>query len=228
MKTKSKPKQFLNLFGDPIIVHTLRRFEACQKIDKIIVVMLRSYISYMNDIVEKYGLQKVTSVVPGGKTGQQSIFNGISEAKRLFGTEGNIVLIHDGVRPCFEDDLIDRCIEAVKKYGSAISCVPATETTTQVDIENSEIKGIVDRDSCYLARAPQCFRLGDLYRWHMKAQEANDYSVVDSCSMMLSYGDGVPHVVKTIPENIKVTTPIDYYIIRAVIEARDELTVPEI
>ena len=114
MKTKSKPKQFLNLFGDPIIVHTLRRFEACQKIDKIIVVMLRSYISYMNDIVEKYGLQKVTSVVPGGKTGQQSIFNGISEAKRLFGTEGNIVLIHDGVRPCFEDDLIDRCIEAVK------------------------------------------------------------------------------------------------------------------
>lgn len=226
MKTKSAPKQFLNLFGDPIIVHTIRRFNQNPLIDKIIVVMLEEYIPLTKELVEKNNLSKVAKIVPGGDSGQMSIFNGIQAAVDLFGQD-NTVLIHDGVRPYFEDNLIERCVNSVKEFGSAISCVPATETITQID-DSQSIQTIIDRNTCYLARAPQCFRLDDLYRWHKQAQAEQRNDIIDSCSMMLKYSDEQPHLVMTIPENIKVTTPIDYYIMRAILEAKDELLAPEI
>ena len=226
MKNNGAPKQFLNLYGDPVIVHTLRKFQNNPLIDQIIIVMLEQYIPFTQKLVDKNGLTKVAKIVPGGNTGQESIYNGLNAAQELFGLEDNIVLIHDGVRPYFESDLIERCINSVKEYGSAISSVPATETIAQV--EDGNILGTTDRSKSFLARAPQCFKLADIFEWHNKARSEGRDNIIDSCSMMLTYGDKAPHLVETCPENVKVTTPLDYYIMRAVIEAQDELVAPDV
>ena len=223
MKNDGAPKQFLNLFGEPILVHTVKKFQNSPLVDKIIIVMLSDYINSTKDLMEKYSLDKVISVVPGGGSGQESIYNGLDEAVRLFG-DNNIVLIHDGVRPYFENDLIGRCIDSVKRYGSAISVSPSNETVACV--KNNEIVSTTIRSESYFARAPQCFYLSDIYNSHLKARNEGVDNIIDSCSMMLKYGDKTLHTVQTCPENIKITTPIDYYLMRAIIEAQDGLEAP--
>jgi 2-C-methyl-D-erythritol 4-phosphate cytidylyltransferase len=223
MNMQGAPKQFLNLYGKPVLIHALERFEKSPLIDKIVVVMLSDYIDLTKQLVKKYGISKVEHIVPGGETGQDSIFNGIDQAKKYDNPDGkNIVLIHDGVRPIFEEDLIERVINSVNEYGSAISCIPSNETTIIVD-DNKNIIDTTNRAKTFIARAPQAFFLNDIYDWHMQAQADNNHSFVDSCSLMQRYCDRNPHIVETCFENIKITTPSDFYTIRALLEAKNDM-----
>ena len=115
------PKQFLKINGVPIIVLTLMNFQNHKDIDGICVVTLEEYIDYVKDLVKEYKLDKVVSIVPGGKTGQDSIYNGLCEINKKYAKD-TTVLIHDGVRPIITDKVISDNIEAVKKYGNAITC----------------------------------------------------------------------------------------------------------
>ena len=122
------PKQFLEINGKPIIVHTLELFENHNEIDKIYIVMLEEYIPYMNKLVKKFGLDKVCGIVAGGETGQDSIYNGLKKAQSENGDD-SIVLIHDGVRPWVSYDTISRNIQGVKDCGNAITCKTDTVKT---------------------------------------------------------------------------------------------------
>lgn len=216
MRTKGAPKQFLNLFGKPIIVHTVEKFEYNSSIDKIVIVMLEEYISFMNQLVKKYGLTKVARVVVGGKTGQESIYNGLKAANEI--SHDAIVLIHDGVRPIIENGLIEKNISSVKQYGSAISSVPCKETIIKISDLNA-ISEVVDRNTVWIARAPQSFYLKDILNAHEKAIMNNQTNVIDSCTLMSNYGFPC-HYVETLSENIKITTPDDYYLAKAIIESQ--------
>ncbi len=114
MGNTDKPKQFIEIEGKPIIIHTLEHFEKNKNIDAIIVASKVEWIDYLNDLLVKYNIKKVAKVVPGGETGQMSIFNGIKCAKEMYGDDA-IVLIHDGVRPFITDELIDTNIQTVKE-----------------------------------------------------------------------------------------------------------------
>lgn len=116
MQTKNKPKQFLMVHGKPIIVHTIEKFEKHKDIDGIIVVCLEEWIDYMKEMQYRFRLDKIGKIVPGGSTGQLSIYNGLVAAKEVYGEDDNIVLIHDGVRPLITEQLISDNIE------SDISC----------------------------------------------------------------------------------------------------------
>lgn len=220
MKIPGKPKQFLEIAGKPIIVHTLENFQNNSLIDKIVVVMLSEYLDYMNELVHDYHLSKVACVVSGGKTGQESIYLGLCAAKEISQNYSDtIVLIHDGVRPIIEDDLISRNILSVKEYGSAISSVGCKETVIQ--LENShQISDLIDRSTVWLARAPQSFYLKDILDAHEKARKEGK-EVIDSCSMMLWYGKKC-HIVQTVDENIKVTTSDDFYIVERLFQLKDK------
>lgn len=223
MNMQGAPKQFLNLYGKPVLVHALEHFERSPLIDRIVIVMLEDYIEYTKQFVEKYNITKAKDIVPGGATGQDSIFNGIKKATEYDNPDGkNIVLIHDGVRPFFEEDLIDRIISSVNEYGSAISCIPSNETTVLIDDDNN-IEDATNRSKTYIARAPQAFYLNDIYSWHTNAQAENRHDFIDSCSLMRTYSDKKPHVVTTCFENIKITTPADFYTIRALLEAKNDM-----
>ena len=217
MNSRSKPKQFLKLYGKEIIIHTLENFQNHSEVDNIVVVCIKGWIEYLQKLLAQYDMDKVRLIVAGGKTGQESIYNGL-RALSDFAPEDSIVLVHDGVRPFVTDTLISDCIKSVKKNGSAITVTPAIETI--VELDGKKIQTITDRSKCYLAKAPQCFYLGELLAAHEKAIKDGNTSMIDSASLMKHYGHSL-YVVPGSADNIKITTPADFYTFRALYDARE-------
>ena len=218
MNTKTRPKQFLELHGKPILVYTLEQFQQHECIDGIVIASLESYIEYCWQLVHKYDLTKVAAIVPGGANGQMSIFNGLKKAGELYSLDSN-VLIHDGVRPLIDQETISKCLDCVNAHGSAVTVSPATETITVRD-ENEEIGEIIERSRCQMARAPQCFILKNILEAHQRSQQEERTDFIDSACLMRHYGYKL-YSVEGKPENIKITTPSDFYIFRAIMDARE-------
>lgn len=202
------PKQFLLIKEKPILVHTINIFNASPVVDRIVVVVLNNYLNTAKDLVKQYKLDKVAYVVAGGSSAFDSQFIGISKiVKELKPLENDIVIVHDGVRPFINDELIQKCVNTVRKYGSAITVSPASETVGVIN-KDKQIQYTLPRQDCYLARAPQCFYLKDLYQSHIKALK-DKKTYIDSASMMLDQGYSL-HPVEGPIENIKITTQYDY------------------
>lgn len=218
METHDLPKQFLTVNDKPILVHTLEKFQNNKNIDAIVLASLADYIDYTWDLAKKYGLTKLKKIVAGGITGQQSIHNALIAAKNVARETPAVVLIHDGVRPLIDDDLIDRNIETVKKYGNSITCVECKETITVVNDEGIIVE-TTDRASLRIARAPQCFLLDDILSAHERAILDGNTNMIDSCTLMKHYGYTL-HITMGKSENIKITTPDDYHIFKSILDSR--------
>ncbi|WP_278402410.1 2-C-methyl-D-erythritol 4-phosphate cytidylyltransferase [Megamonas rupellensis] len=222
MNTRSKPKQFLDVHGKPVIIYTLEIFQEHKDIDGIILVCIESWIEYTKELIKKYNLTKVLDVIPGGKIGQESIFLGLERAYKNYDKD-SIVLIHDGVRPLINEDVITNCLDCVEKNGNAVTIAPAIETIFRKNGDGT-VGNIFKRSDCELAKAPQCFYLKDIYNAHLRAQRENKYDFIDSASMMQYYGHKL-YTVEGPAENIKITTPSDFYIFRAIMDARENLQI---
>ena len=221
MNTRSKPKQFLELRGKPIIIYTLELFDNHPLIDGIVVVCLESWIPFLKKMLKKFEINKVVKSVSGGDSGQDSIYRGLCAVEDYCkdkGEENAVVLIHDGVRPLIVDETITRNIEKVHEKGSAITVVPAIETFVIQKEEGQMV--IPDRSSCLLARAPQSFYLKDILSIHRKNKENGNITFIDSCSMMSYFGYKMATIEGPM-ENIKITTPTDYFIFRAMVEVHE-------
>lgn len=220
MNSKAKPKQFLELNGRAIIIHTLEYFENHADIDAICIACIDSWIPHLKSLLEFHSIKKVRWIVPGGKTGQESIHNGIETIHAdIPDSPETIVLIHDGVRPLISEKIISDNIQCVKEHGSAITVAPAVETIVTSN-QNACVQDIYNRASCHLARAPQSFFLNDLYQAHQKAKEDGINDMIDTASLMKHYGHSL-YMVDGPVENIKITTPLDFYLFRAIYEARE-------
>lgn len=221
MNTKSRPKQFLDLNGKPIIIYTIELFDNHSDIDGIIVVCLESWIPFLQKMLKKFEITKVVRIIPGGVSGQDSIFKGLCAAEEYAKEQNDnntIVLIHDGVRPLITEDTITDNISKVKECGSCITTVPAIET---VIIDNhDDTLSIPKRSDCMMARAPQSFYLKDIIGAHRKSQEEGKIDFIDSCSLMSYYGYKMG-LVQGPMENIKITTPTDYFVFRAMVEVHE-------
>ena len=220
MNSNSKPKQFLDLYGKPILIYTLEQFQKSKDIDSIVLVCLESWIDYAKELIDKYQITKISSIVSGGKTGQESIYKGLLEVYKQ--DKNSIVLIHDGVRPLIDDKTISAVISSTKLNGNGITVSPAIETIMLRNDNNQSIK-LFDRKDCLLARAPQTFFTKDILQAHEQARKEN-LEFIDSASLMQHYGYKLYTVVGPV-ENIKITTPSDFYLFRAFIEAKNNLQV---
>ena len=207
------PKQFLKIDGKEIIVYTIEKFQNHPGIDGIYVACHKDWMDYMSSLVNKYSLSKVKSIVQGGETGQLSIYNGLLEAEKYRESEKDIVLIHDGVRPNIDEELISANISTVKEKGNSISCSPAIETVLLVNADK-DIRHVEDRSMCFYAKAPQSFYLDEILSCHRRAVGEGLTQFIDSCTMMSHYGVKL-HLVPCSSENIKVTTPKDFYLLKA-------------
>lgn len=213
------PKQFLKVCGKEIIIHTLELFEDNKNIDEIYVVCIESWINNLKKLIKKNEINKVVEILPGGNTGQDSIFIGLEAAKK--NNENAIVLIHDGVRPLVTEQVINRCVKAVENYGSAITSTPCYETP--LTSHNGEIvEEMPSRKIMYTAQAPQCFYLNDIYNAHVEERKINpEYeNIVDSCGLMFKRGIKC-HLIEGNRGNIKVTTPEDFCTLIGNLNARD-------
>ena len=210
----------MEIHGKPIIVHTIEHFENHPKIDAVCVVIVHEWLDFTKKLIEKFNLKKVKWIVAGGNSAIESQYNGLNQIRKVEGLdESDIVLIHDGVRPLINATIITACIEGVKKYGSAVTVAPAIETIIRTE-ENHIIKDTFERSECQLARAPQSFFLKDILGAHERAKSEACYNFVDSTSMMLHFGFKI-HTVEGPSENIKVTNPSDFYICRALLDAKE-------
>ena len=220
MNSRVKPKQFINVYGKPIIIHTLELFDNHEEIDAIAVACLEDWIPYLEELLEKFNIKKVKKIVPGGASGQESIYNGLKAAEEIAGGEKSIVLIHDGVGPLIHAKTISDNIASVKEHGSAITSVTVKETVLVVSKDNS-IDSVPKREDTRLARAPQSFYLDEIIGAHRKAIAENRFDFIDSCSMMQYYGKKL-YLIEGPQENIKITTPDDFYTMRALLDAKEE------
>lgn len=218
MHSKDKPKQFLEIFGKPVIIHTLEKFEECQDIDAIVISCLSDWIPHMTELAEKYHITKVRKIVSGDSTGQLSIFRGLEAAEEI-ADENAVVLIHDGVRPFITGKLLSENIRCVMKHGSAITTGKVTETIITVD-ELSRITTVPRRKDSRVAKAPQSFFLKDIIGVHRKAMAEGFTNFIDSCTMMNYYGHDL-FLTDGPSQNIKITTPEDFYLMRAIMESRE-------
>ena len=218
MHTKSRPKQFLDLNGKPIIIYTLELFDNHPQIDAIVVACIENWIPFLEKQLRKFEITKVIKIVPGGETGQQSIYNALCAAENA-GTDDSIVLIHDGVRPLITEQTITDNINKVKQSGSCITCIPATETLVVRQTDGS--LEIPSRADSLIARAPQSFFLKDIIAAHRRALAEGRNDFIDSCTMMSQYGYKLGTIIGPM-ENIKITTPTDFFVLRAMMKVHED------
>ena len=223
MNTVSRPKQFLELNGKPVIIYTLELFDNHPNVDAICVVCIEPWIPFLKKQLKKFEINKVVEIVPGGETGQDSIYNGLCAANnwaRTQGVDSNdvVVLIHDGVRPLIKEQTITDNIEMTHNSGNCITCIPATETFV-VKQQDGGLQ-IPSRADSLIARAPQSFKLKDILTAHELARKGNRHDFIDSCTMMSHYGHQM-HTIIGPMENIKITTPTDFFIFRAMVEVHE-------
>lgn len=160
---------------------------------------------------------KVKEIVPGGESGHDSIYFGLA-AMKGFSSEDDIVLIHDGVRPLITGELITRNIEAVERFGSAITSEMARESIIHSE-DGERICDVPPRDEMYIAKAPQSFRFGKIIQLYGRAQREGIKSI-DSSHLCSLYQEPM-HLVASTKNNIKITEPADFYIYRALYEAME-------
>lgn len=224
MHTKSRPKQFLDLNGKPIIIYTLELFDNHPGIDAIVVACIESWIPFLEKQLRKFEINKVVKIVPGGKSGQASIYNGLCAAEAYIksknvASEDTTVLIHDGVRPLITEETITDNINKVAEVGSCITCIPATETLVVKQHDGS--LEIPSRADSLIARAPQSFLLSDILTAHRRAIDEKKNDFIDSCTMMSHYGYRLGTIIGPM-ENIKITTPTDFFVLRAMVKVHED------
>ncbi len=221
----SIPKQFLEIYGKPIIIHTLEKFQYHDEIDKIYIGCKEEFIPYLKELVEKYHITKVFSdgILPGGDSGQDTIYKVLKRASEN-NPDDSIVLIHDGVRPLITSEVISKNIEGVKNNGTAITCTPCFETPV-MSFDGKTVSETPARQYMYTAQAPQSFVLKDILDVHEQVRLTDpNYTgsgIVDSCTLARSVGREVC-IIEGNRGNIKVTTPNDYIDLLARLNAEDQ------
>lgn len=214
------PKQFLEINGKPVVIHTLELFQYHSMIDKIYVSVLRDYIDYMKVLIDEHRITKVADIVPGGETAQDSIYNVLLRASQENPAD-SVVLLHDGVRPYVSSDVITDNILSVETYGSAITSTPGYETVV-LSPDGEHVDQVPLRKQTFTAQAPQSFRLGDILDAHnqIRVTPGRYDNMVDACTIMTALGRPV-HLVMGNRGNIKVTTPEDVYIFRGLLQYKE-------
>ena len=218
------PKQFLKVYGKEIIIHTLEKFQYNENIDLIYVGCIENYIHDLELLVQKYNISKIPlgGIIAGGTSGQDTIYKVLKRAREDNPGDA-ICLIHDGVRPLINDDVINANINGVKEFGSAVTVTKAFETPIMSN-DGREVSEILQRNLVYTAQAPQSFRLDDILNAHETIRKSlegyNNPKIVDSCSLMKECGHNV-HIVEGNRGNIKVTTLDDYITLLGNLEIDD-------
>jgi 2-C-methyl-D-erythritol 4-phosphate cytidylyltransferase len=207
----NRPKQFLELHGLPIIIHTLRQFEQSCRIEEVVLVLAAEEIAQFHSLVEKFGLQKVSRVVAGGETRSQSVRNGLAAIETA-----DVVAVHDGVRPLVKPEEIDRVVAVGAERGAAILVAPIGDTVKQV--ADGLISRTLPRKTLRRALTPQCFRFEILKRAYAKLGEVEASGVEVTDDSFLVEQLGVPvTAVEGAPGNIKITTAEDLALAEALL-----------
>lgn len=195
-------KAFLSLGAKPVVVYSLLVFEKCRDIDEVVLVVRKDKIDAARQAVRMFGCNKVKSIISGGALRQQSVLNGLAETD----DGADIVVVHDGARPCITSELITQTINSAKQHGSGIAAVKITDTVKSVE-KGMVISETIDRTKLWLVQTPQAFKR-DLLKKAFAFVEKKKIKVTDEASAVELVANSVRLVVSN-SSNIKITTPND-------------------
>ncbi len=205
------PKQFLEINGKPIVVHTLQRFDECPVIDEIILVLPPTEILQTSQVASKFGIKKLTKTISGGKNRAESVWNGFSQIEP--GTS-EIVAVHDGARPLVSVDEITQTVEKAREKGAAILVAPVTDTIKEIS-SDGKITQTIDRQKLRRALTPQCFR----YEILKRAFDENIISEIATDESFLVEKLGIEvSIVEGSARNIKITHKEDLILAEALLK----------
>ncbi len=206
------PKQFLNVYDKPIIIYTLEIFQKHPDIDGIIVSCLEGWEEILKAYAGEYGISKLKWVVTGGENGQASARKALLALQDTCG-EGDVVIIHDAVRPMVSGDIISDCIVTCKRYGNGLSAIRCQETIVQTaDGFSGSVN--IHRDDIMRVQTPQAYRYEKAVWAHTTALEKGITDAVYTNTLMLDLGERV-YFSKGSTKNIKITTIDDVEIFKA-------------
>ena len=211
------PKQFITVNERPVIVYTLEAFEKHPEIDAIAVVCIEGWEQVLWAYAKQFNITKLKYIAPGGKTGQESIHNGIFELEKHFAPD-DIVLIHDAIRPMVSAEIISDNIRVAREFGNATTVIPCAEAMLQTE-DGVSSSGSYSRDHLKRTQTPQAFHLKDICALHRRAMEAGITNSVASCTLMIEMGEKVFFSAGS-EKNIKLTTVEDIDIFKALLTAR--------
>lgn len=218
------PKQFLTVLDKPILIYTLENFQNNPYIDAIYVVCIDGWHDVLRAFAKQFGITKLQGVVSGGATAQESIRNGVELLHGKYGDDTTVV-IHDGIRPLVDEDILDDVIETCHRYGNAVTSLPYNEQIFLVRDENTT-ESYIPRNTLRRVATPQAYLLGKLHTVYRRAFEEgigiSSSSYVNT--MMCDYGE-ILHFAKGSDKNIKLTTKDDFLIFKSYIYAKKDTLV---
>jgi 2-C-methyl-D-erythritol 4-phosphate cytidylyltransferase len=197
-----RAKQMIEIGGAPLLIHTLRRFEQCDAVDQVILVLQPSLTTELLALIPRYGLKKIERVVAGGAERQDSVYRGLQVVKA---DTAEIIVIHDAVRPFVTPGQIRAVIERAKATGAALTAAPATDTIKQV--QHGRVQRTLDRRRIYHAQTPQAFHYSIIRQAYDRAYQEG-FRATDDSQLVERMGHRVS-IVEGSPLNIKITRPMD-------------------
>ena len=215
------PKQFMHVDGIPVIIHTLKCFQQHPDIDSIAVVCLFGWETVLRAYANQFLIDKLKWIFPGGKTGMESIHNGIYGLKEAGCDDDDLVLIHDSVRPLLSQEIISNNIATCKAYGYAITGIQCREAIFESE-DGFVSSTSIPRDKLIRTQPPQTFRLSNIIKVHERARELGIKDSVASCTLIAEVGGIDMHIVPGSEKNIKITTVEDLEILKSLMHTNKE------
>lgn len=216
LKNLSTVKQFAKIAGKTILEHTISVFEKNENIDEIIVVTQQNYIDYCQELIIKNNFKKISKILIGGNSRQESSKTGIFS---INGNDNDNVLIHDAVRPFVTDEIINNCIYALENYCAVDVAIDSADTIIKIN-EKNIIEQIPKRALLKRGQTPQAFKLGIIKHAHNLAKQEDYLEVTDDCALVKKFNLAEIFVVKGDESNIKITYPLDIDIADKIFQLR--------
>lgn len=202
------PKQFLNIHEKPVLYYSLSAFQQHDKIDAIVLVLSEEYKMYCREeILDKFGITKVSAIVEGGAERYDSVISGLKACDNC-----GYVFIHDGARPCITKEIIDRCLENVEQHQACVVGMPSKDTIKIAD-ENGYIAVTPPRKNVWNIQTPQVFSYDLICSAYEAAVQSEMAGITDDAMVVEQFGGVKIKLVEGSYENIKVTTPEDIKIL---------------
>lgn len=214
------PKQFIHVEDKPIIVHTMEAFQKHPSIDAIAVVTLPSWIEVLTAYAKQFNITKLKWVVAGGKTGQESIHNGLVAIKKNSNLN-DVIMVHDGNRCMVSDEIISDSLATYHTYGSAVAAIPCVEAVFRCSDNGISSTESIPREQLYRTQTPHTYSLKKLLWAHDEAQKRNITNTAASCTLMQQLGE-IVYFSKGSEENLKITTLEDLAIYKALLHTKKE------
>lgn len=217
------PKQFISIYDKPIIIYTLESFQKHPQIDQIVLVCIDGWHEIMWAYAKQFNITKLSSIVSGGASAQESIRNGVEELQHIC-TKGDCVIIHDGIRPLIDEQVVSDVIVKCNKYGNGVTSLPYNEQIFVVDDEISTTK-YIPRETLRRVSTPQAYEyqlLSEAYK-EAFAKDIGIYGSSYTNTMMVELGHRLYFAAGS-DKNIKLTTKDDLDMFKAHVRAnRDRI-----